>query len=78
VVEDLERVLGPDGHLERVAGLHIRDEHGHAVVGRVPEERDLDPVAFPVGKLPDGRSLVLVRVVIVRLPSFSVVCMGRR
>lgn len=46
VVEDLERILVSYRQLEGITGPRVRGEHGDAVVGRVPEQRDLDAVVL--------------------------------
>ena len=53
VVEDVERLVARDYELERVGGLVDHDD-SQGVVGRAPEEEDIDPVRRAVRELTAG------------------------
>jgi hypothetical protein len=48
VVERIERTLGRDRELEAVADTRVLDRHGHCVLDRVPDQSDVDAVAYPI------------------------------
>ena len=51
MVEGVGRFGGVDFEVEVVAGLGVEDGHRHAVRLRLPEQRDLEPVAESVVQL---------------------------
>src|SRR5262245_51581515 len=51
VVEGVERAIGRDRDLEAVAGPRVLDGHGQGVLGRMPEQQDVDAVVVASGKL---------------------------
>lgn len=70
VVEDLERALVTNRKLERDAEARVDDADRECVVPRIPEERDLQPVALPVGELLPVHDQIVPRVRnVVRTPA---------
>jgi len=52
VVEGVERTVGRDRELETISNPIVLDGHGESVLAGMPEQQDLDAVAFAGGKFP--------------------------
>jgi hypothetical protein len=52
VVEGIEGAVRRDRELEAIADTGVLDRHGDRVLVRVPEQQDVDAVAFAGGELP--------------------------
>jgi hypothetical protein len=55
VVEDLEGVVTPRLELEALVRLRVFDHDRQPILGRVPDERDVDAVVRPACELSCGR-----------------------
>jgi len=54
-MEGVERVFAGDLEFKGDSGAHVLDEDRHGLVGRVPQQRDLDAVVPPVVELAGQR-----------------------
>src|SRR2546423_14516793 len=51
VVEGIERAVGRDREVEAISPTDVLDRDGETVLARVPEQQDLNAVAFAGGEL---------------------------